>query len=79
MKNLRFYDLPMVVRVTSATTMILAWITFEEIVIDRYHLDRFLPFYRVGNYCVYDLAAGLLVALFWVLAHRRRDTESTQA
>ena len=64
MTNLRFYDLPMVVRVTSAMSMIQSWIMLEEFVIDRHHLDGLLPFYRVGNFCLYDLAAVLLVAIF---------------
>ncbi len=77
MRQLRFNDLPMVVRLTSALSMILAWITFEEIVIDRDHLDRFLPYYRVGQFCSYDAAALFLVVMFWIAAHRRKDDPST--
>ena len=72
MRDLHFYDLPLVVRVTSAVSIVLAWVTFEELVIDRNHLDRFLPYYRVGQFCSYDAVALLLVAIWWALAHRRK-------
>ena len=78
MKPLQFYDLPMVVRVTSVLSMAAAWILLEQYVIEGLHLDRFMPFYRVQGFCPYDVAAALLIAMFWVLAHRRKDNDSTQ-
>lgn len=56
MTKLRFKDLPRAVRVAAATSFFMAWVLFAEFVIDCYGLDRFLPFYRVGDLCPYDLA-----------------------
>ena len=78
MTKLRFYDLPLVVRVTSVLSMIAAWILFEQYFIEGLHLDRFMPGYRVQGFCPYDASILLLIAIFWVLAHRRKEDESTQ-
>jgi len=72
MAKLAFPELPLVVRGAVLATGFMAWILFEEIGIDRNGWDRFLPFYRVGKFCVYDLAAGMvLIAVFVVLNHTR--------
>jgi hypothetical protein len=46
-------------------TLLNSWALFEELVVDRQGLWRYLPFYRVGAFCVWDLAAlsavGLLI------------------
>jgi hypothetical protein len=71
MTKIRFRDLPLVVRVTSVVTMMLGWIKFEELVIEGLGIYRVLPYYRYGGFCPYDIAALLLVATFWVVAHSR--------
>ncbi len=70
MSELRFRDLPMVVRLTSVAAMILAWMKFEELVIEGMGIYRALPYYRYGAFCPYDVAALLLIAGFWMSAHR---------
>ena len=60
-----FRSLPLIVRLTTMATLFMAWILFAELVIDRHGLDRFLPWYRVGNLCVWDLAVVALLALTW--------------
>ena len=47
-------------------SVFMAWVMIEEFEIDRHHLDRFLPFYKVGNLCVYDLAVLMLIAVLWI-------------
>jgi len=69
--RLLFRDLPLIVRLATAVTFFTAWVMFAEFVIDRHGLDRFLPYYRVGNLCPYDFAVVAFIALFWILAHRR--------
>lgn len=70
MTQLRFRDLPLVVRVSSALSMLSGWVLFEEFGIDRYHLDVYLPLYRVGRFCTYDATAIALIIVFWIAAHR---------
>jgi hypothetical protein len=72
MAKLSFRDLPFVVRLTSAMTPFMAWIMIEEFVIDRYGLNRFLPFYRVANPCVYDATVFTMIMAIWLWSERDR-------
>ena len=65
-----FKSLPLIVRLSTVGNVFIAWVLIAEFVIDRYGLDAYLPLYRVGDVCVYELAviAGC-VALWWRL-HR---------
>jgi hypothetical protein len=67
--------LPLIARIAIAVTFINAWIIFEETVVDRHGLWRYMPFYRVGLFCVWDaavLAVTLLLLLLSVARSRRR-------
>jgi len=75
MTKLRFRDLPMVARATSALSILTAWVCFEEFGIDRNHWDRFLPYYRVGKFCAYDTTMILLIAIFWIAMHRPKGAD----
>jgi hypothetical protein len=68
----QFRTLPLSVRLATAATPFIAWVLFAEFAIDRHGLDRFLPYYRVGNICVYDVIVAALIGWFWVAQHRRR-------
>ena len=61
MSRIGFARLPAVVQIMTMASIFMAWIMFEEFVIDRHHLGRFLPLYQYGNLCLYDLTAALLV------------------
>ena len=71
MTKLRFKDLPLAARIATATSFFTTWVLFAEFVIDRYGLDRFLPSYRVGDLCPYDLAVVVVIVGWWIAAHRR--------
>src|SRR6476661_4882452 len=82
MKTPTTLPLPLIAKIAIAMTFINTWILFEETVVDRHGLWRYMPFYRVGLFCVWDaavLAITLLLLLVNVRASRRRDgpTEST--
>ena len=72
MQKLAFADLPTITKLASFATLFIGWVLFEELVIDRHGLDRFLPFYRVGNLCPYDLAMLGSLGLAWIWLHERR-------
>jgi hypothetical protein len=76
MNKLRFRDMPMIVRVTSAASILAAWVLFEQIVIEPFGIYRFMPFYRYGKFCTYDAAAVLLVLIYWIVAHRSNGPRS---
>ena len=65
-----FRSLPLIVRLTTIANLFIAWVLFAELVIDRHGLDRFLPFYRVGNLCVWDVGVVALLVVMWWRLHR---------
>ena len=77
MKRIAFANLPAVVQIMTLVSMFMAWVMLEEFVIDRHHWDRFLPLYRYGNLCLYDLAAALLIVGFGLSLRANRGRSST--
>ena len=71
MNKVAFADFPLVVKITSLGSIFMGWVLFAEFVVDRHGWDRFLPFYRVGNLCPYDLAVMFALAGAWLAFHRR--------
>jgi hypothetical protein len=68
--------LPLIAKIAIAVTFLNTWVIFEETVVDRHGLWRYMPFYRVGLFCVWDAAVfaiTLLLLLVNVLPFRHRD------
>ena len=68
--------LPLIAKIAIAMTFINTWVIFEETVVDRHGLWRYMPFYRVGLFCVWDaavLAVTLLILLPSVARSRRQS------
>ncbi len=61
MDTLSFRQLPLIARVAVGIAFYDAWWSVEEFVIDRYGLWRYMPYYRVSDPCVWDLAVALLI------------------
>ena len=77
MGTLSFGQLPLIAKVAVGIAFYDAWWSIEEFVIDRYGLWRYMPYYRVGDPCVWDLAVALLIAVgLWRLARQRGETAS---
>jgi hypothetical protein len=70
MALISFPQLPLPVRLATFATFFIGWVMFEELIIDRHHLDRFLPYYHVGNLCLYDLSVITILVGFWFWVHR---------
>ena len=74
--------LPLIAKIAIAMMFINAWIIFEETIVDRHGLWRYMPYYRVGLFCVWD-AAVFAITLLLLLAsvapfrHRSGPTLST--
>ena|SRR6266567_269561 len=76
MKTSTTLPLPLIAKIAIAVTFINTWVIFEETVVDRHGLWRYMPFYRVGLFCVWDaavLAVTLLLLLVSVAPLRRRS------
>jgi hypothetical protein len=74
--------LPLIAKIAIAMMFINTWVIFEETIVDRHGLWRYMPYYRVGLFCVWDaavLAITLLLLLINVRQSRRRGgpTQST--
>ena len=68
--------LPLIAKIAIAMTFINTWVIFEETVVDRHGLWRYMPFYRVGLFCVWDaalLAVTLLLLLVSIAPFRRHS------
>ena len=66
MKKSTAPPLPVIAKIAISMTFINTWVIFEETVVDRHGLWRYMPFYRVGLFCVWD-AAVLAVTLLLLL------------
>jgi hypothetical protein len=76
MKTSATPPLPLIAKIAIAMTFINTWVIFEETVVDRHGLWRYMPFYRVGLFCVWDaavLAVTLLLLLVSVAPFRHRS------
>lgn len=71
MKKIHFTQLSIWIRLSLILVPVLAWVMFAEFVIDRHGLDAFLPFYRVGNICIYDVGVLAFVLIGWWRAEAR--------
>jgi hypothetical protein len=65
-------ELSVIVRVVLALTLFNSWVLFEETVVDRLGWWRYMPCYRVGHFCEWDVAA--LVAILTISVAAFEDT-----
>ena len=54
---------PFLLRLSVALTLFNSWVLFEEIVVDRLGWWRYMPCYRVGRFCEWDVLAVLVIFL----------------
>lgn len=69
-ERIPFRSLPLLVRLTTMLSLFLSWLLFAELVIDRHGLDAYLPLYRAGAVCPYEVAVLLLLAASWWRLHQ---------
>lgn len=68
--------LHLIVKIAIVLTFFNSWVLFEETVVDRHGLWRYMPLYRVGFFCAWDLAALLVIVpgvWFALRKWRKRD------
>jgi hypothetical protein len=60
-----------IVRFAVWLTFFNTWVLFEETVVDRYGLWEYMPYYRVGRLCSWDIGAmALLGFIVWRVFRR---------
>src|SRR5437764_13121891 len=81
MKTSTTPPLPLIAKIAIAVTFINTWVIFEETVVDRHGLWRYMPFYRVGLFCIWDAAvfAVTLLILLATVKRSRRSNDSGQS
>lgn len=74
-------DQPLTVQAAVFVTFFNAWVLFDELVVDRHDLWRYLPFYKVGLFCVWDVLALAVIgfSLFIRFARSPRSDENSSA
>ncbi|NOT37212.1 MAG: hypothetical protein HOP11_07520 [Saprospiraceae bacterium] len=60
---MKFKDLPIVVKVAVLFTFFNTWVIFEECVIDRFGYWQYLPMYKKGIFCTWDILFILIFVL----------------
>ena len=63
---------PRIVRVAIWLTFLNTWVLFEETVVDRVGLWKYMPFYRVARFCSWDVAATIVISVIVWKAFQRR-------
>ncbi|HEV2111404.1 MAG TPA: hypothetical protein VGT99_08625 [Gammaproteobacteria bacterium] len=71
MTKLTFAEMPRIAQISVGLTWLAVWVLFEELVVDREGLWRYMPFYKVGDYCVWDLSATIVICTTLFLLDRR--------
>ena len=62
MEMLSFRQSPLVVKIAVGVAFFNAWLSFEELFINRHGLWKYMPFYRVAGACVWDLVVALTIS-----------------
>lgn len=76
MQNLTFRQLPWVVRVAVGIAFLNAWVNIEQLVIDRYGIWKYMPYYKVGDACVWDLTVSIIIVFAIWRASRRSEGQA---
>jgi hypothetical protein len=62
------------VRIAVGVAFLTAWACIEEWGIDRYGVWKYLPYYRKGDACVWDLTVTLIIiGTVWYFSREPRD------
>lgn len=75
MQRIAFHQLPLWVRLAAALTVFNTWVLIAELVIERYGLDEYLPFYRYGDLCLWDIGVIVGLAILFTRASRAPRTQ----
>lgn len=70
MQLIAFWQLPLWVRLAAMLTVFNTWVLIAEFVIGRYGFDEYLPFYRYGHVCLWEVALIIILIVLFVRASR---------
>jgi hypothetical protein len=70
MQRIHFWQLPLLVRLAAVLTLFNTWVLIAEFVIDRYGIDEYLPFYRYGDICIWEIVVIIGLVVLFIRASR---------
>jgi len=76
MDRLSFGQLPLVVKIAVGMTFCTACVCIEEFVIDRHGLWKYMPYYKVGDPCLWDLGVTLVIVIGLWRVSGQKDRQS---
>jgi hypothetical protein len=76
MQKVQFSALPTPVKIAVWFTFVLAWMALEREVIEPLGIYRFMPFYRVQGFCVWDFLAIVAITVVLVRMNAAVPRES---
>ena len=76
MGTLAFRQLPLAVKIAVGVVFLNAWVLIEQLVIDRYGLWKYMPYYKVTDPCVWDLAVAVIIFVTIWRASMRQVSDS---
>ena len=76
MQKVQFSALPTPVKIAGWFTFVLAWMALEREVIEPLGIYRFMPFYRVQGFCVWDFLAIVAITVVLVRMNAAVPRES---
>lgn len=80
MNKIPFTAFPFATKLALMLVPFMGWVMFAEFVVDRNGWHRFLPFYRFGQICPYDiLVLAILGIVWWRLEQRARQQTQAEA
>ena len=71
-RRLSLAELPVIAQFTIATSLFAGWVWIENYVIEPLGIWRFMPFYRYGRFCPWDIAAAVVILAMFVRSARAR-------
>ena len=74
MEKLLFKQMPLVVKIAVGVVFGNAWLSLEKFIIEPSGLWKYMPYYRVEGYCVWDLAVSLIIVFAIWRASRCRQS-----
>jgi hypothetical protein len=66
MQNVPFRALPNPVKFAVWLSYVAVWVLLERLVIEPFGIDRFMPFYRIQGFCVWDFLAITAITIVLV-------------
>jgi hypothetical protein len=64
MEKIPFNRLPFIAKLAIIVTFFNTWVMFEEFVIDRFGWWQYLPFYKKGIFCIWDVFTLFILTFF---------------